>query len=107
MHVKNINSMLFNFNKVIFIQFLVKEKTQDNDCFRKAYITSNLILGDFNIIELQGSSLFCLVAAKCIPSQSAQDSNQRFLIVVLDKQLGTILTARCTCKVGYVILNNF
>ena len=75
-------------------------KTQNIDCLRKAYIPSNLIFGDFNIIELQDSSLFCLVAAKCIPSQSTQDSNQKFLYVVLDKQMGTILTARCTCKVG-------
>jgi hypothetical protein len=52
--------------------------------------------------QLNHSSTFCASKASCIPSQSGNEANIKYVHVIMDKQTGEPYGGFCTCTVGLV-----
>jgi hypothetical protein len=49
------------------------------------------------------SSLFCIIRARCLPSQSTNSDDVKLMHVIIDKSTGQPYGGYCTCTVGYGI----
>jgi len=87
-------------------RYLLQTDTLTSECERTYKLSRPYQLKQFvHSVQICNVSSFCVIRARCLPSQSTNEDDVKLMHIVISRITGQPYGGYCTCTVGYVLCN--